>query len=198
MEKENLKEQAQVSPAESDKAESASYGKFKTGEELLNAYNALEAEFTRRSQRFKELEGALNAKAESDKWADKVKALGEKYPVARNLGKELTNYLERNEGLIAEDDCLEKALLHILAERWDAGANGTSPAGSAERGSGEATSAEAAKESEKEAESVVAKRKTPVIPVSGGEIPIVPPYRVSSVGEAGKMAMEIFNKTKGE
>ena len=197
MEKQDLKEQTQSSPAKRDKANGASYGKFKTGEDLLNAYNALEAEFTRRSQRIKELEGALSAKTEADKWADRVKALGEKYPVARNLGKELTAYLEKNESLIAEDDCLEKALLCVLAERYDAQENGNSPTGSVEREAEPATSADAANEKTEATEKVSAQRRTPVIPVGGGEIPIAPTIRISTVNEAGRMAMEIL-KPKGE
>ena len=43
-------------------------GKFKSVDALLNAYNSLEAEFTRRSQRLRELEGAAtkNGNAGSD------------------------------------------------------------------------------------------------------------------------------------
>ncbi len=37
-----------------------SLGKFKDVNALLNAYNSLEAEFTKRSQRLKELEGKIN------------------------------------------------------------------------------------------------------------------------------------------
>lgn len=42
-----------------DKKTEVSFGKFKDAESLLGAYNALEAEFTRRSQRLRELEGRL-------------------------------------------------------------------------------------------------------------------------------------------
>ena len=45
-------------PAEADKNSAATaYGKFANAEALYSAYLALEAEFTRRSQRLKELEG---------------------------------------------------------------------------------------------------------------------------------------------
>lgn len=37
-----------------------SFGKFKDAQSLLNAYNSLEAEFTKRCQRLKELEGERN------------------------------------------------------------------------------------------------------------------------------------------
>ena len=43
-----------------DKKTEVSSGKFKDAESLFRAYNALEAEFTRRSQRLRELEGRLD------------------------------------------------------------------------------------------------------------------------------------------
>ena len=42
------------------------YGKFKTLEALIGAYDSLEAEFTRRSQRLKELEREASARAKTD------------------------------------------------------------------------------------------------------------------------------------
>ena len=39
---------------------SISYGKFKSAEALLSAYNSLQAEFTKRCQRIKELEAIAN------------------------------------------------------------------------------------------------------------------------------------------
>lgn len=50
---------AHTAEADNDKGasgEAVSYGKFKNAESLLSAYNALQAEFTRRCQRLKELE----------------------------------------------------------------------------------------------------------------------------------------------
>ena len=74
MEIENNVEQAVVTPAAigGDKEETASYGKFKSSDELLNAYNALEAEFTRRSQRIKELEGKLESGRIAEEWTNRL------------------------------------------------------------------------------------------------------------------------------
>ena len=47
-----------------------SYGKFKDLDALLSAYNSLEAEFTKRSQRLKELEGKQKPVVETDKQKD--------------------------------------------------------------------------------------------------------------------------------
>ena len=51
---------------EDDKVETRAYGKFNSGEELLAAYNSLEKEFTRRSQRIKELEKEIEAAAKQE------------------------------------------------------------------------------------------------------------------------------------
>ena len=48
------------------------YGKFKDAESLLKAYESLESEFTRRSQRLKTLEGELLARSDKDKTELKV------------------------------------------------------------------------------------------------------------------------------
>lgn len=56
--------QATAEPAEAENAQIAAteLGKFKDARALLDAYNSLEAEFTRRSQRLKELENAVKEK----------------------------------------------------------------------------------------------------------------------------------------
>ena len=52
---------------EGEKKENVSLGKFKDVTSLLNAYNSLQSEFTKRCQRIKELVGAINSdKAEAD------------------------------------------------------------------------------------------------------------------------------------
>ncbi len=53
-------------------AQTSSFGKFKDLKSLLDGYNSLEAEFTRRCTRIKELEGKLVAISEKDKAAEAV------------------------------------------------------------------------------------------------------------------------------
>lgn len=60
---------AQAAEEENDSGasgEEVSYGKFKNAESLLNAYNSLQAEFTRRCQRLKELEEITKAANKAD------------------------------------------------------------------------------------------------------------------------------------
>lgn len=58
----NLQATADPAQAEENTA-AAELGKFKDVRALLEAYNSLEAEFTRRSQRLKELENAIKESA---------------------------------------------------------------------------------------------------------------------------------------
>ena len=62
-----INEQAVASVSQTAEAEGimgeegkASFGKFKSAEALLSAYNSLQAEFTKRCQRIKELESVAN------------------------------------------------------------------------------------------------------------------------------------------
>ncbi len=79
----NEKTQADSDTAVAEKGESAqnggvSLGKFKDVNALIHAYNSLEAEFTKRCQRIKELEGAIssvdNATAPTESVAEGVDA----------------------------------------------------------------------------------------------------------------------------
>lgn len=63
MDNQNVELQATADTAEAERKEAAAgLGKFKDVEALMQAYTALEAEFTRRSQKLKELEKANKEK----------------------------------------------------------------------------------------------------------------------------------------
>ncbi len=88
--------------------EQVSYGKFKDLDSLLKAYESLEAEFTRRSQRLKELEGEVgNKKTEQTATADSENIeVDEKAEVGQggtDLGQNAVddaNYLELEQEVI--------------------------------------------------------------------------------------------------
>ncbi|MBO7156419.1 MAG: hypothetical protein J6V83_03335 [Clostridia bacterium] len=187
MENIETNEQNAVVPAEAcDKEEPASsYGKFKTVEELKSAYNALEAEFTRRSQRIKELEGQLKAQANSDKWSNRVKNLNERYPISKELGKEITDYLNERKELLKEDNCLEQALLDVLANRYKPKEDS-----SYQREDVNPSQSAAAGRNEGSAE-VYSK-----IISGGGHIPVVKTATPHTVGEANKLAAERLKNLK--
>ena len=64
--KKDLRETADTAEAEKDITAAPDLGKFKDVQTLLKAYSDLEAEFTRRSQRLKELEHGNKAETEPD------------------------------------------------------------------------------------------------------------------------------------
>lgn len=153
-----------------DKDNVDSFGKFKTALELKTAYEKLEQEFTRKSQKLKELEARIQEQSENDKWATKVKELHQKYPVSLSLGEEITNYIKENKGLIEKDNCLESALLHVLATKY-------------ERKDDRATR-----------HPIGADNIPPVI--SGGAVSVAPHVKPSTVKEANALASERLKQVK--
>lgn len=187
-----IKEQLPVCPSgqdtQGDKAEGNSYGKFKTKEGLVDAYNSLEAEFTRRSQRIRELEGQLNNRTAEEKWNNKVGELTAKYPVAKELTAEIAEYIGAKKELLEDENCLEKALLAVLSQRY------TSPKESGAKKPAENTArAPAANASVGErALSYLCDVSMPEILPQGGELPAAPRVRPKSVREAGDMARKLL------
>ena len=71
------------------KQEEVSLGKFKNVEALLSAYNSLEAEFTKRCQKIKELESAINS---SDKETSPTEKIDENSNASvKNISEEEKN-----------------------------------------------------------------------------------------------------------
>lgn len=71
----NFTERADTAEAANEVKAAPDTGKFKSVEALMSAYLALEAEFTRRSQRLKELEESKAAEAPSPECLDEGKLL---------------------------------------------------------------------------------------------------------------------------
>lgn len=194
MEEEKI-EQTTLSSADSDKGEVTSYGKFRSAEELLNAYNSLESEFTRRSQRLKELENQAAERTETDKWSERVNALAAKYPVALELGTEITEELKSANARLEDDNCLEKALLGVLARRYR-----KSPQTASDTEKSEPVAAPPAEDSEAKliADFAARAKLTPKVAQSSGEIPVAKYPRITTVAEAKKLTAEYLKKLKGE
>ena len=73
----------------------ASLGKFKSVDALLNAYNSLQAEFTKRCQRLKELEGTVKAdKTEVPTFTEEETDLKEKGITEEEKNQILKGYLQ--------------------------------------------------------------------------------------------------------
>lgn len=174
-------------PAGVDKDNVDSFGKFKTAQELKSAYEKLEQEFTRKSQKLKELEKALSEKKENDRWTEKVKELHAKYPCSQSLGEEITAYIKENKGLMERENCLENALLHVLSEKFEANSTAWN------------TPKDATQKTSKNVENVreyVEKRENMPVVLDGGEMTVAPRGRILTVKDAGKLATERLKKYK--
>ncbi len=92
-------------------------GKFKNPEELLHAYQELEREFTRRSQRLKGLENGKKPRSEQD-FKVAVDKFFEKTPSAKMFAKEIAKKLIEQPSLKDEENCLDVALNQVLIDKF--------------------------------------------------------------------------------
>ncbi len=200
--KEQTESTAQAAEAEEvigAAAEEVSFGKFKDAKSLVNAYNSLQAEFTRRSQRLKALEGALE-KADKEVSSPSVDRCEEDseaavadflkgYPRAEN-------YISAIKEKVAGDYRSEKligAYAELLQDEKEEAAD-------------EDRLEELALTSPKVRELVIKKylkevagnAPAAVIMADGGGAMVAsPPKKPKSISEAGELAYELFkNKEK--
>ena len=96
--------------------------KFKSVEELERAYESLEKEFTRRSQRLAKLEKEMKQdKVETDaEWKAKVDKFFSENPSAKPFAKQMSDQIIRDNTLRMRSDCLEIALTRVLLEAYRA------------------------------------------------------------------------------
>ena len=96
--------------------------KFKSVEELEKAYESLEKEFTRRSQRLAKLEKEMKQdKVETDaEWKAKVDKFFSENPSAKPFAKQMSDQIIRDNTLRGRSDCLEIALTRVLLEAYRA------------------------------------------------------------------------------
>ena len=98
------------------------YGKFKDAESLRKAYESLESEFTRRSQRLKAIEGELLNRSKMEKTVEKAEennvCQGEdfigRYPLSSKYAEEID--LELKNGSSKREDAYIKILERKLCE----------------------------------------------------------------------------------
>lgn len=94
-------------------------GKFKNPQELLRAYGQLEKEFTKKSQRLKELESEMQTpfKTEED-WKDAVDKFFERTPSAKPFAKDIARFIIANPDIRQDKNCLDVALASVLSEKF--------------------------------------------------------------------------------
>ncbi len=174
-------------PADGGKEQEASYGKFKTAEELLKAYNSLQSEFTKRSQKLAEYE---QKKIETEKWEGRVAEFVAKYPVAERYADEIAQEIAKNENGANGEANLESALLNVLVAKVK----------TPEQMAADDDVIEKVLNADANREKIIAQyldtvksNPYPVTLQKGGAIPLTPPIRPRNIREAGELALKIIN-----
>ena len=177
MEKENTaqdsKNAAQGADARRETGAAANLGKFKSVDALLNAYNSLEAEFTRRSQALRELEErerAAKAAREKEGTGSGERAEYSDSPAPLQQGG---TEPPRGADTVSDGELAEK--IKRIAEEYFA-ARET-----------QMRQAAATRESARQ-------EPAPTMLAEGGSFSAAPAPRVRSFEEAGKLAADLFRK----
>lgn len=177
MEKENTaqdsKNAAQGADARRETGAAANLGKFKSVDALLNAYNSLEAEFTRRSQALRELEErerAAKAAREEEKNGSGERAGHSASPAPFKQGG---TEPPRGADTVSDGELAEK--IKKIAEEYFAARETQMRQAAATRGSAQGEFA-------------------PIILAEGGSFSAAPAPRVRSFEDAGKLAADLFRK----
>lgn len=194
-------------PAQTDNEASASVGKFANSDELLKAYNHLEAEFTKKCQQLKEAErrseptiapSAAEGSAplyESEDWDEKVAEFLERYPIAEEYAKEIGAILSEDKALAGRQDCLEAALGRAVAKNYQR------PESKLED---EAFLEKYVYHNDKIRDKVIEDYLAGLSPLvgaprtlpHGGAAAIIPPTRARSIEEAGAMAEKLIRSRR--
>ena len=204
---ETLPEQEAPVAPEADNGATASVGKFASSEELLKAYNRLEAEFTKKCQLLKEAErrseptdvpsdAAGSAPLyEKDEWEEKVAAFVETYPIAEEYAAEIASILKEDAALATQENCLEVALGKAVAKHYK----------TPERIIEDETFLERyVYQNDKIRDRVIADYLEGLSPLvgaprtipHGGAAAIIPPSRARSIEEAGAMAEKLIKSRR--
>ncbi len=131
---ENIVEQAETTSVDTgadtpkdlgqDATQSAStFGKFRDAKSLLDAYNNLQSEFTRKSQRLAELE-KLGTKDTSSPsytradWHEKLSAFLDSHSDARKYADEISSVILEDKDVANSDNSLELAWLRVMSDKY--------------------------------------------------------------------------------
>ncbi len=96
-----------------------SLGKFKDAQSLLNAYNNLQAEFTKKCQKLSALENEKNKTIYNEEdWNRRVANFLEKNPEAKKYSKEISEEILNNSELKSKENALELAWSSIAMKKY--------------------------------------------------------------------------------
>ena len=114
---------SRVADVQSQRINDKINGKFRNPEELLRAYNELEKEFTRRSQKLAEAERRLKESAapyapREEEWKATVDKFFENPPSAKPFAKDMAREILAHPELKEDANCLNNALTRVLAAKF--------------------------------------------------------------------------------
>lgn len=173
------------------------YGKFKDAQSLYQAYNSLQAEFTKRCQRIKELEVSLR----KNKEAETLKGVA---VVDNDVGNEVVDANKQSVSVNGEEaflDSNKESLLDVTdgevlnENKKENNDKNTSQNNLVENENKMVISDEQKNEIIKEYLEKLKKNGFNAI-ISGGEVIKTPVNRPKTVAEAGEMAKKYFSKIK--
>lgn len=98
-----------------------SLGKFKNPEELLKAYQELEKEFTKKSQKLSKLEAQAseeNCDFDEESFKVAVDKFFENTPSAKPFAKDIAAKILQNPSLKQDKNCLSVALVQVLIDKF--------------------------------------------------------------------------------
>ncbi len=178
-------EQTSILSENIDKKEENSYGKFKSAEDLLKAYTALESEFTKRSQKLKEYERSVPTARSVEEQAEE---LVKKYPIASDYAEELAQEVAVSK--VNDNNKLKEALLEVLVKKVKSPAEMARDSEVIDRVLQEESNRD------KVINGYLARIHAQQVPthLRGGAIPTLPTYQPDSVREAGEIAKQILQK----
>lgn len=171
---------------------SEKYGKFKDAESLVKAYNSLQAEFTKKSQRVSELENLVKPATK----LDKINAIVERWTTEYSCLEPFREKLKDNLSATDSDDLeklAEQSVINMLAEKIVSPENLV-------KDKSFLSNYIFNNEEVKNAFILeyLGKLKTvPKVKVStnfNSSIPLTPPQKIKTIGEAGKIARSIIKK----
>ena len=129
----NVNEKEEIG-ATTSQEEGSQFGKFNSPEELLKAYNNLQAEFTRKSQKLSEIQKQVSEKGEQDTskkdetnlppayeqddWRSKVATFLMENDKAKEFSREISNEILKDPGLQGNPNVLDIAWSRVLSKNY--------------------------------------------------------------------------------
>lgn len=101
-----------------NKEQKQNFGKFKNPSELYKAYRELEREFTKRSQKLKQLESEQGGFASEEQWREAVDKFFNETPSAKSFAKEIACKIMEEPQLKNDRNCLSVALTRVLLDKF--------------------------------------------------------------------------------